>query len=84
MAVTNCPECLKPCELHNIKFCLTCHNHPGECEMGGCTRSTHGDGVTFEFATPEGRVFERRRFCKKHATHPHFGWLRAGGVSVEG
>jgi hypothetical protein len=81
--MTNCPECLKPCPEHNVTFCLTCHNHPGECEMGGCTKS-HKGGTTFEFMRPGTEtVVERRRFCRKHSTHPHFGWLRKGGRPME-
>ena len=76
-ATPTCPECLAPCELHNVTFCDTCHNHPGECAMGGCHRENKG-GATFDFSG-----MERRTFCKKHSTHPHFGWLRAGGVLVE-
>lgn len=76
-----CGECLKPCPEHNVTFCLTCHNHPGECEMGSCTTS-HRTGTTFEFKREDGSVFERRRFCRKHSTHPHFGWLRKGSTPV--
>ena len=70
----SCPECLKPCELHSITHCATCHNHEGECSFGGCFE----DGVdVWDF---EGR--ERRVFCEKHSTDPRYGWLRAGGEKV--
>lgn len=78
--MSGCSECRKPCPEHNITWCRSCHNHPSECGVGGCLRSDVG-GTTFEFSE-KGRVFERRRFCLHHSTHPHFGWLRRGGVPV--
>ena len=79
---TECAECVKPCPEHNVTHCLTCHNHPGECAMGGCTTPDKG-GTTFEFfAAGTETVMERRKFCKHHSTHSHFGWLRAGARAV--
>ncbi len=36
--MTTCHECKKSCEIHNVTYCATCHNHDGECNRGGCYR----------------------------------------------
>lgn len=67
----SCHECLRPCPEHNVTYCSTCHNHPGECSYGGCFKPILS---IFNFG------FEKRGFCKKHSTSPRYGWLRKGGV----
>lgn len=64
-----CLECLKPCELHSVLYCPTCHKHEGECEFGDCE-----DDHTHKVVHPQ----EVRKFCTKHATHPHFQYARTG------
>ena len=65
----HCPECLKPCELHGMTYCPTCHKHPGECGYGACE-----EDATHRIEHPR----EVRLFCEHHATHPHYQFARTG------
>jgi len=64
-----CPECLKPCELHGMTFCPTCHKHEGECQFGDCEEK-----ATHRIEHPR----EVRLFCAKHATDPACQYARSG------
>lgn len=68
-----CAECAVRCELHGVTRCITCHNHPGECEYGGCTIPT-AYRLTFRN--------EVRRFCEEHATSPYFAFARTGALGI--
>lgn len=83
--MADCTECRYPCELHGITRCLTCHNHPGECEYGGCTRPQRGGGA-FEYVDPELHgclVGGVGRYCRVHSDDPRYGWLHAGTRRLE-
>lgn len=67
--LNHCLECLKPCELHGMTSCPTCHKHEGECGFGDCE-----EDATREVVHPN----ERRIMCQLHATHPHYQCARTG------
>lgn len=64
-----------------MEECLTCFTPEGECSFGGCTADAE---LAFEWHGAEHQdalgsspvVLERRRFCTKHGTHPHFAFAR--------
>lgn len=64
-----CLECLKPCELHGMLRCPTCHTHEGECGYGGCE-----EPATHKLTHPMGVRF----FCAEHATSPTTQYARVG------
>lgn len=66
---------MKNCD-HGFAFtdCLICYDAPGECGYGACTsKATHA--VSYDRET--------RRFCRKHATAPEFGFVRSGSISTD-
>lgn len=67
----NCLECLERCSLHNVTRCLTCHDHPGECSWGGCTRN-----ATHLVDHPK----EKRPMCREHATAGWTAFSRVGAT----
>ena len=70
-----CLECIKPCELHGMDRCATCHKHPGECGIGACEEL-----ATHALEHPQ----ETRIACETHATDPTWACVRVGYTVREG